>query len=355
MITYFALYALLFFSSWALKKFGKRYKYHKRFTICGFVLVSSVIALRHPSMGWDLGYGNVFGGYLESFDRINGFSWQEVLNIERFQNYEYGYIVFNKLIGSICNNQQFFLAICAIVSIVPVFYFIYKRSDDSRLSVLIYLGLPVFMLLFSGLRQAIAIGICVLSILFIQNKKPVGFMLLVLFAMLFHSSAATFLFAYPAYYIKLNKSFRIVSVFLLGIIFAFRKTIFPVLCEWFGYNDVTMDNNGAITLFLVFIAIYVYCFLFGSKADHGYLNLFYIACICQAMAGLHNTVLRVSYYYMLALVILLPSVIKNTKDNTVQIISKIVVPICFIAFALFSFYNSSWAEAYPHYWFWQNP
>lgn len=354
MTTYFMMYVLFFFFSWLFKRFGRIEMYNKRIALCCFFLVSLVIALRHPSMGGDLGDGKSFG-YLHSFSEINSYTWKETIELEEFLNYERGYIIFNKLVGSIFNNTQFFLGVCAVISIAPIFYVIYKQSVNVTLSTFIFLGLPVFMMLFSGLRQAIAIGMCFLSILLIQKKKPLRFAFLIIFASLFHSSAMVFLFAYPAYYIKLNRSFRMVSVFLLGVVFAFRKTIFPVLCEWFGYNDVEMDNNGAITLFLVFVAIYIYAFLLDDSKNQGYLNLFYIACFCQAMAGLHNTVIRIGYYYMLALILLLPQVLRNTKDDTVRIISKAVIPICFIIFALYSFYISSWAEAYPYYWFWQTP
>lgn len=353
MSAYFALYILIFFFSWAYKRFGEKNKYNKRIAWCCFILISCVIAFRHPSMGVDLGYGQSFG-YLGSFENINSYAWGEVLSLEEFLNYERGYIIFNKLIGFVCNDPQFFLGACAVVSIAPVFYVIYKQSDDITLSTFIFLGLPAFLMLFSGLRQAIAIGLCFLSILLIQKKAPVKFVLLVLFASLFHSSALIFLFAYPAYYIRIGKSVRIISVFLLGVVFAFRKTIFPFLCEWFGYNDVEMDNNGAVTFFWVFVAIYIYAFLLDYGENQGYLNLFYIACFCQSMAGLHNTVMRVGYYYMLALVIMLPNIIQNTKDDTIRIFSKLVVPICFIVFALHSIYTSTWAEAYPHFWFWEN-
>lgn len=354
MLTYFTLYALIFFFAWAFKRFGSEEKYQKRIVLCCCFLVCSVIAFRHPSMGWDLGYQESWG-YLDSFNRINEYSWKEVWELEGFLNYEKGYVLFNKVIGSIYNNQQFFLISCAIVSIAPVFILIYKYSDDPTLSTLIFLGLPAFLMLFSGMRQAIAIGICAMSILLLQNKKRILFVAVVLFASLFHSSALMFLFALPAYYVKMNRTFRVISTALLGVVFVFRESIFQILCRWFGYEDVTMDNNGAITLFIVFVAVYIYCYLFDNDAENqGLLNIFYIACFCQAMGGLYSTIIRVGYYFMMALIVLLPQVIKNTQDRTVRVFSKLIVPICFIAFALHSFYTSSWAETYPHYWFWQN-
>lgn len=352
MTTYYALYVLIFLSAWVMKRIGQTETYNGRAALCFFLLIGTVLALRHPSMGVDLGYGENFG-YLASFERISSFSWDKVLSNIEFLNYESGYVFFNKLMGTVSDSTQFFLGTCAVVSIAPIFYVIYKKSVDVTLSTLIFLGLPTFLLLFSGLRQSIAIGLCFLSLLLIEKKKPLLFALLVGFASLFHSSAWLFLFAYPAYFIKLNKSWRFISVLVLGVVFAFRASIFPILCRWFGRGDAVMDNNGAVFLFLVFVAIYIYVFLLDNDHGSGYLNLFYIACFCQAMAGLHNTVIRIGYYYMLSLILLLPQVIRNIKDNTLRTFSKIAIPICFVAFALYSLYSSEWAEAYPHYWFWQ--
>lgn len=352
MTTYFALYILIFLSTWVFRRVGRKETFNRRAAFCFFLLVSVVLALRHPSMGVDLGYNESFG-YLTSFDKIHSFSWDKVLSLSQYLNYERGYVVFNKLVGSISEDPQFFLGVCAVISLAPIFYVIYKKSVDVTLSTFIYLGLPSFLILFSGLRQAIAIGLCFLSLLLIEKKKPLLFALLVLLASSFHASALLFLFAYPAYFIKLNKSWRIVSVLLLAVVFGFRASIFPLLCRLFGYGDAVMDNNGAILLFLVFTVVYVYGFLLDNDHNQGYLNLFYIACFCQAMAGLHSTVIRIGYYYMLTLVLFLPQVIKNTKDDTLRTLSKIAVPLCFILFSLYSLQSSSWAETYPYYWFWQ--
>ena len=84
------------------------------------------------------------------------------------------------------------------------------------------MGLPVFLLNFSGLRQAIAMGITALSFNFIKEKKPVQFILLVILASLFHKSAIVFLAMYPIYNIKLDKFGKVMSIVVLGIVYFAR-------------------------------------------------------------------------------------------------------------------------------------
>ena len=112
-------------------------------------------------------------------------------------NFERGFIIYNKLVGFLGTDRQMFLFVTAAVSIVPIMYYLSKNSKNMLLSIIIYLGLPVFLLCFSGLRHAIAIGITSLSMIYIKEKSLVKFILLVLLASTFHFTAIVFLIAYP--------------------------------------------------------------------------------------------------------------------------------------------------------------
>lgn len=143
---------------------GEEDKDKKRFLYLAIGLMVLIMGLRAQTMGVDL------RGYLASFETLNEYSWKEILGLESYLNYERGYIIFNKLVGSIWCNRQFFLFVCAAISIIPVGIVIYKCSPDPLLSIIIYIGLPVFLLNYSGLRQAIAIGILILSFEFMTEK-----------------------------------------------------------------------------------------------------------------------------------------------------------------------------------------
>ena len=351
MAEYFATYFLLGLIPMLIRKIRLK---NKKKTICvwQFLLLFILLGFRHPSMGVDLGYGS-FYGYLGRFSNIASFSWKQAFT-EEVANYERGYILFNKLISLISNKEQFLLICCAFVSILPIMYVIYKKSVSPTFSVYIYLGLPIFLLLFSGLRQNIAIGICFVSFLFIQDHKPAKFVLCVLFASWFHSSALMFLLAYPVYHVKLGPSLRKLTVPMLAVVYVFRYPIFYVVGRLFKDNPVA-DNNGAITLFLVFTLVYVFDILYMDRSDeeNGLLNIFYVACCAQAIGGVYSTVIRVGYYFMTPLLLLLPLIIQKVAKRKDALFLKILIGLCFIAFGLYSIRNGSWAESYPYYWMWE--
>lgn len=338
--------------------YGAQHRFSNLKNILGwfcFTLVFMLLALRHQSMGIDLGYYSVYHtGYLDSFDVLSNLSWSEVLNTKQYLNYEYGYILLNKLIGSVWHDRQFFMAACALLSIYPVARMTMENSASPILSCVIYLVLPVFEILFSGLRQGLAVGICCWAIGFVQEKKLITFLLTVLLACLFHDASFIFLLAYPIYHIRLNRELRLVSILLIPLVFLFRVQLFQVLSLLFKQN-AEMDHNGALNLLILFSGIYAVCALFVRADDaekNGYLNLFFIACMIQVFGNVYSTALRVGYYFIPYVILLIPGVVEEMEPR-LRVIAKLTVVLFFVVFGLSKLHSISWAMTYPYYWFWQ--
>ena len=259
--TYYIVFIILYCSDtlfgYIYKDKMTQKKQNTSFCIVAFIALFLLFALRHQSMGHDLGYLSKKMGYLESFDILNTYSWKDIILMKNWLNYEKGFIIFNKLVGTIINNRQFFLGSCAFVSLLPVMLYISKKSSLPFLSVVIYMGLPVFLMQYSGLRQNIAIAITVLSMKFVEEKKIVYFVLTILLATLFHKTAIIFLVAYPMYHIGLNDIWKAVFTLIIPVVYLLRKPLFNTLSKMFK-DEATVRDTGALTLFLIFIALYIY-------------------------------------------------------------------------------------------------
>lgn len=334
----------------------------KRSVICCWVCFSLLwllLGLRNETMGRDLLLGSDYAGYsgyLYSYDHIGEMSWWEVLTIDSYLNYERGYILLNKLVHFLSfGSRQIFLAVCAAMSVFPMALVFRKKSVDPLFSFVIYLGLPVFELVFSGLRQAIALGICMIAFLMVEKRKPIPFVLLTLFATQFHYSAWLFLIAYPAYHLRMNFSLRIATAFLIPVVFVLRRPLFLVLSPLLK-SEAAMESNHSYTLLLVFFAIYFLCIIFmdDSKERSGLMNLFFLACVCQAFSDVYSTAMRVGYYFMLALPLLLPATVRGMKLKNDQKLVTILISACFIVYSLYTLSVSSLAEANPYQFFWES-
>lgn len=366
MVAYYWFYAILVFLAILIYAKNKPVEeQHKKICVVGFFALFLLLALRHPYMGVDLGWG-YSKGYLHSFEVLNEYNLREIFQLKQHLNYERGYIIFNKLVGLISKDQQVFLSVCAFVSVLPIAIYTYKRSKMPLLSLFVFMGLPVFLIFFSGLRQAIAIGITVFSMFFVERKKIIGFVLTVLLATTFHSSSAIFLIAYPVYHIKLNNIGKLTILLFVPIVFVLREPLFLLFGKLFKKN-VQIENTGAYTLFMVFVLIYIFLIVFNDNYErknaetdkqNGLINLFYIACICQAFGSVYNTAIRVGYYFMVYLVIAIPNTLENfryikIRYNSYYTIIKMLIGAIFVAYGLYALKYDSWAMTNPYIFFWE--
>lgn len=314
---------------------------------CSFLIL--ILGLRHPTMGVDL------KSYLPSFHILSNYSLKDAFALSSFLNYEKGYVLLNVLVGKINESEQLFLFVCALLSIAPVGYVFYKKSDSIELSYIFYLGLTSFIMCFSGLRQGIAIGICFYASLFVERRKIIPFLLLVLLDSTFHTSSMLFLVAYPLYNINLSKNGRVASIVLLPIAFVLKGPLFSLLCSIVGLYKGSVGDNGAWTLFAVFSLIYVFCCFFKTedKIYNYYLNLFWVACFIQAMGGVNMIVSRAGYYFAVFLPLLLPKALQSIKNEFAKMNIQIITMVCFVLFGLYNIYATDFAKAFPYRFFWE--
>lgn len=350
MIPYLIFYSFLGIFGFLSTLYERRKKTF--FILCALLLIA-IIGFRSITMGVDLGYhyAGQNNGYLQSFSSINKMEWKNILSLDKWMNYEPGYIVFNKLIGTINSNQHFFLFVCAVFSLAPVFCLYYHETDHPFLAILIYLSTMVFHICFSGLRQAIAIGICCISFLFIKNKKVLPFVLFVLLAWLFHSSSIIFLLAYPLYYFKPSKNIRLISVLILLITFLFRSQIYNFLVSIFNI-DRGVDNNGSFGFFIFLTLIYTVCFIVDNK--NNYLNLLFVACFIQSMAGMNTIAMRYGYYFLVFMPLSICEFLNIKLEEKTKKLMVTGLIIFFAIYGLYTIYNSSWSCAYPYIPFWRD-
>lgn len=364
MTIYYSTYAIMIFFAIISKSITQNNKARNRFIcIINFIMLFGILALRHWSVGNDLGFRLKYNvGYIPSFQAINTHSWSEVLKMESFLNYEKGYVIFNKLVGSVYNNKQFFLAVCAFIDFISIAILIYEKSKLPLLSWMIFLGLPVFLIFFSGLRQGIAISIIVLSVKFIDEKKIIKFILTVLLASTFHKSAIVFFIAYPLYHVKISGWKSILSILIIPIVFVLRQPLFSIFSKIFK-DDAHTRDNGSWLLFVLFCVIYIALTIlnhYNRTKNNKFLNLFYFACLCQAFSGIYTTAMRVGYYFMIFLIIALPNAVYELKNNTARtsenefILGYITVFAAFVVYGIYALSTSTWGCTNPYYFFWQS-
>lgn len=328
--------------------------------VASFFLVL-ILGFRSEYNGRDL-HNSLGTGYFYFYDIINEDSFLEILQNfgkKKYANFEIGFVLFCKFIGTLCSNHQIMLFASAFVSIVPVGYYIYKNSKNPWLSMMVYTALPFFgPAYFSAIRQGMAIGLVVLSFELIKQKKLLSFVLVILLASTFHSSAIVVLVAYPMYHFRMDReSMMVGGLAILGAVFLLRIPLFLVLAQIVD-DDARMSASGAVNLFLLLTLLYIICVAFKKGQDdnmRGSVNLFLLACAAQSFSGISSMAGRIAWYFMPVLVILLPNLIEDMQiqEKVVRKPAAWLLGILAAALGLYVLRTDTIAQAYPYVPFWK--
>lgn len=295
--------------------------------IVGCSAIVLLQGLRAASVGVDL------ASYMPAYARVAAL---DLGAGARLLNYDIGYLYFSKLFSSLGVHPQLYLAIVAAVIIVPIAVVIGRHSSSSWMSLVLYITLGFFVFSFSGLRQAIAMGLCFASVHFVLERKLVPFLLIVALAATFHRSALAFGLAYPLFQMPRPDARRL-SVILGGVavLYLLRVPTYALLYRVYGGLSGLPDSTGAFGMLVGMSTVYVLAYVFGRADDRlvcGLSNLLLAAIALQVFADQSNVVMRAGFYFFLPVILLVPRVIASQEDARARMLVSYVVLVASILF-----------------------
>jgi hypothetical protein len=239
------------------------------------VFILYIIIVLQIGLRWETGSDWI--PYLENFQNSDEYS---TIIINALIGYEIGYGTFTFLIKKIFDNYSFFLVLHALIFYWGIFRVCNKYSPYFFITLMFFYATNLGMV--GSNRQLLAIIICLWGLDFVIERKPLKFLVVVVVASLFHTTA----FLFGIYYF-LNRNFKTVMVIsVLFFSFIIGKTGLPFfLFSKFGgvfgelaasktvaYSEGAKDvlAKNSLSFFgllkrLVFIAIFTYNFSFLSK------------------------------------------------------------------------------------------
>lgn len=335
---------------------GLRVDYQKRNNAalaCFFCTLTVLVMLRHESIGNDT------RNYLHYFQKFSRKDWQYIGK----ESIELGFAVINKAISMLTKQPQVYLAIVA-VAVSAMIYPTYKRiCTDASLTIVLFCIMSTFVMMFSGIRQMLAIGIGFIAYEFTRKKKLIPFVLMVLLAMTFHTSAFMLAFMYPVYHAKITKKWLYVVVPVLTVIFFFNRPIFSVLTAViarFTAYEGSISSTGAYTMLILFAIFTVFAFLIPDESQLdaetiGLRNFLLLSLVIQMFAPLHTLAMRMNYYYIIFIPLLLPKIIecRSKRWNQVAVLGRHVMVVFFLLYFFITAHGGGALHVFPYHFFWE--
>ena len=319
-----------------------------------FVVFAILLMFRHETVGNDT------HNYIYFFNRVSSLDWVETGR----KSVEFGYSYFNKAISIFTDNHQVFLSVAALCTVAMIYPTYRRMCVDPSLTIVLFCTMSTFVVSFSAVRQMIAVGIGFVAYEFTRRRKPWLFLICVVLAITFHTSAFMLIFMYPVYHAKITKAWTFPIVITVLTVFLFNRQIFSVLSifiERYTKYDTTVSSTSAYAMIFLFAVFLAFAFLMPdeSKIDQetiGLRNFLLLSLIVQMFAPLHTIAMRMNYYYIIFIPLLIPKIIehKSIQMSEIAVLGRNIMVVFFLGYFFYNSYTSGALNVFPYHFFWEN-
>lgn len=346
----------------------------KIYIILVFGLMTLVAMLRRHTIGIDLQYL-----YHPIFKEIVHINW---LSLVESVDLEIGYLFFCKFLTLISHDSQILTITTSLITIPITGWFIYKYSDNVKVSTVLYILLNMFFMTMNIVRQQIAVSFLLIAFHFWVNNQRKKSILMILLATSFHSSAIIMLPLFFLYGKKFKKSYIYITAIItvaLSFLYKYVLNIYSTVSSFlnlsnnkdyasylesdmFGVGNINLNSISAVVLIIgIFIVACYYIVFLNHTEDkeklnrqHFYLFMTAIYMIVEIVSLKMVIIARLSYYFIPFSLLILPEslALSKYKKNKIIILTILFI-FLFIRFIyVFIFLADDLYGVMPYRFFW---
>lgn len=332
MVVYIVLFALVLLGS--LPDPSKRSNPYIFFVA---LLLFVLIGFRDKSVGVDT------MSYVEDFSNYSWLNWKAVVR-DALTHKEPVFHLICGALSRVSGNYTFYLCFWALfpaIALYSLFKNELKSKVDVTISVIVLFILGIYAFFVAGIRQTAAMSILLLSYrylkrldgvrvrYYLKNADLIKFAILLVLAFLLHNSSLVFSLALFARFIKVKWWFIFIPVglfFIGNFVNAAQINYLAqfVFEETYHQYGTSYESNLSIAGFLMQLILFVICFLQKGKLikenpDNQVLLVFaLIALVFQSMVGIIAEMYRVSFYFGMFYLILVPRALVMYKRGPLK-------------------------------------
>ena len=329
---------------------------NKLYLIIVFIPLLLISALRSINIGNDTDiYHYIFNVSMQT-------DFNDFISIYS-RRWEKGFLIFTKFISSISDNPQLLIATSSIISLFFVGRFIYIYSKKPALSVFLFITMRFYYFFMSNIRQSIALSLILFSYDFIKKKKIIQFLLIILIASQFHTTAVLFLPAYFIDRIKYSKKYTYGLALITSLIFVNFELLIGVVLnfvpsKYTNYINTSYYTNAknianianfAVTLFVLFLSyIFKYHNNSSNKSKISFYFLFLSTCI-GLLTIKFGMLSRIQQYFYIFSIAIIPNILSKSNNKYIKLISTLIIVVCFFLYNwIILAYRPEWQKVYPY-------
>lgn len=338
--------------------FPDRQKREKAILLFAVSAIFLILALKKYTVGIDV------PGYRAMYLKSRFVAWGDA----KFVYFERGFILLMQMFSKAGLDFQVFSAALYFVMCLALFLFIQKYSRNVTLSILIFICYQFFVFNNSGLRQALAMAVCMFSLLAFDSEQltPVWRWItaaaLVLVAATFHRSAYVF---FLVLLLRSNRTARIrlpVYLFSLALAFPMRPLVLRFVNQTMKHisdgTEIALAGNFLFLMGIALIGLVAVYQVINTKSENDEQYLFdwfsvrvvFLALIFNILFS-GSVLLRAGLYLSFVLIPAIPNYL-NYYEPRIRVISNYVLGV----FLIYLFYHDTLAvnqlQICPYHFFW---
>ena len=303
------------------KEIGLQRDNYKPYLVITGIVVTLVMGLRHQYSGADT------IAYIYKHENLATMSsfrpyYEEHFSDLDFMFSETGFYFVSWLFGRVFSDGHIWILATSTFITYSTCRFIYKNSGDAPLAMSIYILLGLFTFNMSGLRQALAMSICLWAYEHAKRHRFIPFVLTVLVAMQFHKTAICYV---PMYFLPWLKrgTANLLIYFVLLIICLISVDKLITTYNAFSGEEYALQaevDGGGLSVILIYFACIAMVVLRHQCLNIPHVRMAFYGVVAGFTAYItryfSNQILeRISYYYFYFSILLLPSVFKLLPEK----------------------------------------
>lgn len=334
-----------------------------------FIYIVTVMLMLQTSLR-SLSVGSDTASYYYVFFKVQDMSWLEIWEsfldryLYRTSEDDAGYLIMQKTIGTFTSSWHLFVFIAQLTFFIPLGKLMYKYSNRMRQLVFAYvLYVALFHIIaLSGGRQLYAIGMTILSFLYLDEKKYAKSISFVFLGAFIHLSSLLFLLPIilSKFNVKLLKTIHLITLLLLPLTVLFVNEIIVfmgsvVKIEKYAEYGMGGVSGGAWTFIALLVLSSAFCFIAFKQSDlqrnTTMANLYIMAPLFTFFGPLihsNGSMIRISMYFHLYLMLLLPYAFNKIFKGNDRIRVYFFVIVALLVLSLRN-------GGLVYYFYWQGP
>ncbi len=302
--------------------------------------------------------------YYKTYLEKNYMQWSYIM--EKDIN-DKGYTILQYILMKLGFNFLGLQLLSAVIYIGPIVVYIYKYSQNRWISVLLFVSIELYTFGFSGMRQGLAMGLCMIAYLFSQRAKGVkGFLLFVFFTWLastIHASALVFLPVYILQRLPYKKSIIFIFLAIAALTMIFKRPFANMMVQlaatasdkYESYKVAESMNAGTKLYLFVLMTIILKLVMNNSLSENVrkdnsiYLILMMLILFPAVQSG--NAMLRIHYYYFMFFGVYLANTLEGIEDTTARHAAYLLLSLFLVYFYITS--DMDRLMLLPYQFFWQ--